>query len=176
MKPNEFVLTTFKWAYHANSKTSNLKYLSEIIHSNPVWLNKKEAEKLGIKDGSLVRVVSPVGHLVTKAFITNGINPKVIAISASVGRWAYGRVAQANPHMESPAKSNLHDNDIEENIWWRDKGVNPNDIIPVSIDPIGGGQAWFDTVVKIEPAHPEDKYGDVMVDNNKHMNIYKEKN
>lgn len=174
LKPNEFVLTTFKWAYHTNSRTSNLKYLSEIIHSNPVWLNKKEAIKLGIKDGGLVRVVSPVGHIVTKAFVTNGINPKVVAIGASVGRWAYGRVAQANLHMESPVKSNLHDNDIDDNLWWRDKGVNPNDIIPLSIDVIGGGQAWFDTVIKIESAHPEDKYGDVMVDNNKHMSIYKE--
>lgn len=173
LKPDEFVLTTFKWAYHTNSRTGNLKYLSEIIHSNPVWINKKEALRMGIKDGGLVRVTSPVGHLVTKAFVTNGINPKVVAISASFGRWAYGRVAKANPHAHPVVETKHEDLDIEDNLWWRDKGVNPNDIIPVSIDKVGGGQAWFDTVVRVEPAHPGDKYGDVKVDNNKHMALAK---
>ncbi|MBI5683196.1 MAG: hypothetical protein HZC45_08575 [Deltaproteobacteria bacterium] len=176
LKEGEFVLTTFKWAYHTNGRTSNLKYLSEIVHSNPVWLNKKEALKLGIKDGGLVRVISPVGYIVTKVFVTNGINTKTAAISASAGRWAYGRVAQANPYANPVVSAEMEDLDIDDNLWWRDKGVNPNDIIPVSVDPIGGGQAWFDTVVKIEPAQKGDKYGDVKVDNNKHVEIYKEKN
>lgn len=176
LKPDEVVLTTFKWAYHTNSRTSNLKYLSEIIHSNPVWINKKEAIRMGIKDGGLVRVISPVGYLVTKAFHTNGIHPKVVAISTSSGRWAYGRVARAEPEAHPISENKNQDLDIEDNLWWRDRGVNPNDIIPVSIDPIGGGQAWSDTVVKIELAQPGDRYGDVKVDNSKHINIYKNQN
>jgi len=174
LKEGEFILTTFKWAYHTVSRTSNLKYLSEIVHSNPVWINKKEALKLGIKDGALVRVVSEAGYLVTKAFVTNGINPKTVAISASGGRWAYGRVAQANPYANPILQGEIEDLDIDDNLWWRDRGVNPNDIIPLSIDPIGGGQAWFDTVVTVVPAQPGDRYGDVKVDNSKHVEIYKE--
>jgi hypothetical protein len=36
-------------------------------------------------------------------------------------------------------------------IWWEKEGngVHPNPIIPVASDPIGGGQAWMDTVVSI---------------------------
>ena len=32
------------------------------------------------------------------------------------------------------------------------------------MDPIGGSQGWYDTVVKVTKAGPEDKYGDVVVD------------
>jgi len=35
---------------------------------------------------------------------------------------------------------------------WKKYGVHPNAIIPNSSDPIGGGQRWMDTVVKVEKA------------------------
>lgn len=68
------------------SNTTNLKYLTEILHSNPLWINEEEAERLKIKEASLVRVTSPAGYLVTKAWLTQGIHKKVVAISTSVGR------------------------------------------------------------------------------------------
>jgi len=175
IKPNEFVLSTFKVAYQTLSLTSNLKYLSELWHSNPLWINKQTAVKLGIGDGELVRVISDVGYLVTKAWLTQGIHPQVLGISTSVGRTAYGRVAQANPDMRPsyPQQGQLEDPDINHNVWWRDGGTNPNDIIPVSIDPASGVQAWNDTVVTLVPAEAGDNYGDINVDNAKHYAIYK---
>ena len=173
MKEGEFVLTTFKVAYQTASITTNLKFITEIWHANPLWINKDKARKLGIEDGSLVRVTGGAGYLVTKAWLTNGIHPKVVGISTSVGRTAYGRVAQAAPHHGGNGRGKLHDPDIDHNLWWRDKGVNPNDIIPVSIDPLSGVQAWNDTVVRISPAEKGDSYGDVKADNEKHMAIYK---
>jgi thiosulfate reductase/polysulfide reductase chain A len=47
------------------------------------------------------------------------------------------------------------------NVWWDDRGVHPNAIIPVVADPIGGSQGWYDTVVKVTKARPNDKYGDI---------------
>ncbi|MDM8564577.1 molybdopterin-dependent oxidoreductase [Candidatus Halobeggiatoa sp. HSG11] len=175
LKESEFVLTTFKVAYQTLSLTSNLKYISEMYHSNPLWLNGNVAKKLGIRDDSLVRVTSEVGFLVTKAFLTQGIHPQVVGISTSVGRSAYGRVAQADPHAHMPfAKKEQEDPDIDDNLWWRDAGTNPNDIIPLAIDPASGVQTWNDTVVTISPAEAGDKYGDIKVDNAKHFAIYKQ--
>ena len=174
LKPNEFVLTTFKVAFHSLSMTSNLKYLSELWHSNPLWINKNVADMHGIEDGDLVRVTSEVGYMVTKAWLTMGIHPQSIGISTSVGRTAYGRVAEADPHAHATfADKSQEDPDIEHNLWWRDTGVNPNDIIPVGIDPDTGAQAWNDTVVTVSPAEAGDEYGNVNVDNAKHFAIYK---
>jgi len=174
IKDGEFVLSTFKVSYHSGSKTTNLKLLSEMWHSNPLWINKQVAKKLGIADGSLVRVTSEVGHLVTKAWITQGIHPQVVGISTSVGRTSYGRVALADPTaIATFAKEEQRDADLEGNLWWRDRGTNPNDIIPLSVDPVSGIQAWNDTIVSIAPAKDGDAYGDIRVDNVKHLAIYK---
>ncbi len=174
MQPHEFVLSTYKVAYQTLSMTSNLKYLSELWHSNPLWINKDVAMDLGIGDGELVRVSSEVGYMVTKAWLTQGIHPQVVGISTSVGRTAYGRVALADPGAHSSfAHEEQEDPDIDHNLWWRDAGTNPNDIIPVAIDPASGVQAWNDTVVTVSPAETGDKYGDIKVDNAKHFAIYK---
>ncbi|MBF0369027.1 MAG: molybdopterin-dependent oxidoreductase [Magnetococcales bacterium] len=172
----QFVLTTYKVAYHTLSMTSNLKLLSELWHSNPLWINKQTAKALGIGDGELVRVTSDVGYLVTRAWATQGIHPKVVGISTSVGRTAYGRVAKADSTAHEPfADPGQQDLDIDDNLWWRDGGVNPNDIIPLAIDPESGVQAWNDTVVAVAPAKPGDQYGEIKVDNEKHVAIYKKR-
>lgn len=170
----QFVLTTFKVAFHTGSMTTNLKYLAELGHANPLWINKEVAKELGIADGALVRVTSEVGYLVTKAWATHGIHPRVVGISTSVGRSAYGRVAQANLQKRgSHAKREQEDPDIQDNLWWRDLGTNPNEIIPLLLDAESGAQAWNDVVVAIAPAQPGDRYGDIRVDNAKHFAIYK---
>lgn len=174
MKENEFVLTTYKVAYHSLSLTTNMKYLAEMWHSNPLWLNKNVARKMGVRDGDLVRVISEAGYMVTKAWLTQGIHPQAIGISTSVGRTAYGRVAQADADkVESFAPETPEDLDIDDNLWWRDAGANPNDIIPIALDPASGLQAWNDTVVTVAKAAPGDRYGDVKVDNAKHIALYK---
>jgi thiosulfate reductase/polysulfide reductase chain A len=173
LKSNEFVFTTFKVAYHTLSLTANQKYLSELWHANPLWINRDTARKMGITDGGLVRVTSETGYLVTKAWLTAGIHPQAIGISTSVGRSAYGRVAQADPHAHASfAHEEQEDADIEHNLWWRDNGVNPNDIVPINLDPETGAQVWNDAVVTVSPAEPGDEYGDIEVDNTRHFEIY----
>lgn len=169
---DDLVLTTFKWNVHTQSRTQNLKLLSEIVHSNHAWINTKTAEKIGIKHMDLIRVTSPVGYLVTKAHVTEGINPKVIAISNTLGS-KFGRVATAKKDAGPGMWGDTPDPDLK-NIWWTEEGVNPNTIIPVSADPIGGSQGWYDTVVKVSPAKSGDKFGDVKVDNAKHFAFFKE--
>jgi hypothetical protein len=58
-------------------------------------------------------------------------------------------------------------------IFWSDGGVHQNITFPVHPDPISGMHCWHQKV-RIEPAKPEDKYGDIFVDTNKSMEVYRE--
>ena len=50
--------------------------------------------------------------------------------------------------------------------------MHQNLIFPVQPDPISGMQCWHQKV-KAEAARPEDSYGDVVVDSNKSMEVYR---
>ncbi|MEE8450203.1 MAG: molybdopterin dinucleotide binding domain-containing protein, partial [Thermodesulfobacteriota bacterium] len=143
MRPNELVLTTFKVNAQTHSRTQNCKLLSEIYHSNPAWIHPDTAKARGIKNGDKIRVKSPIGEIVIKARVTEGVHPKVIAISHHCGHWAYGRYASGKAVF--PDKK-------DEKPWWTDHGVHPNWIIPNSPDPVAGALRWMDTVVKVEKA------------------------
>lgn len=172
LKEGQMVMTTFKWNVHTQSRTANVKFLAEIVHKNPAWINTKTAGKLGIKDGGLIRVTSGIGHIVTKANVTESIHPDVIAIGTAAGHWSGGRFAQAGKAKKDEWARN-DDPDLKH-VWWSDKGVHPNPIIPVITDPIGGGQGWYDPVVAVEKARKGDKYGDVKASVEKAMEFYEE--
>jgi len=173
-KNDELVLVTYKVNVHTQSRTASLKYLAELYHKNPMWINPDTAAARGIKDGDLVRVTSPLGYVVTRAHVTEGIHPQVVAISTACGHSAYGRLAQLR-HREKSAEWALGgDPDITHNVWWDDKGVHPNPIIRLAIDPIGGSQGWYDTTVTVSKAEPGDKYGDTKVNMEVAMKDYDE--
>ncbi|MDH3975559.1 MAG: molybdopterin-dependent oxidoreductase [Deltaproteobacteria bacterium] len=172
MKDDDLILITFKWNVHVQSRTANQKWLAEIVHNNPVWINGATAAKKGIKTGDLVRVTSKIGYMVTKAYVTEGINPKVVAISHSFGHKEYGRLASMKL-KQKPQWSQSDDPDYKQ-VFWKDNGVHLNDIVPVSTDPIGGSQGWFDTVVSVEKAKPGDKYKDIKVDKDAARKAYEE--
>jgi anaerobic selenocysteine-containing dehydrogenase len=68
-KPEDMVLTTFKWAVHTQSRTPNVKLLSEIVHRNPAWINTATAKKLGINHGDLIRITTGVGYIVNSGAV-----------------------------------------------------------------------------------------------------------
>jgi len=171
LKGDEMILTTFKWNVHTQSRTPNVKWLTELVSENPAWINAGTARKLGIKNGDLIRITSSAGYMVTKARVTEGIHPRVVAVSNTFGT-RFGRYATANK-MSGPGMHGAADDPDIKNIWWKAEGVNPNDIIPAVADPIGGSQGWYDTVVKVTPAQAGDKVGDKKVDNAKHFEAFK---
>ena len=147
MRPDELILTTFKVPVHIHSRSANCKWLTEIYHDNPAWINPKTADVMGIKTGDKIRVMSKIGEIETKAFVMEGIVPGVVAISHHLGHWEYGRYASGK---KSPMKEGEDPDDKLR--WWKEYGVHPNWIIPNSPDPIGGQQRWMDTVVKVTKA------------------------
>jgi anaerobic selenocysteine-containing dehydrogenase len=141
---NQFHLVTFQWNVHSYSQTANCKWLMEIVYRNPLWINEESARRMSLGQGDRVRITSPLGSLVTPIFITQGIHPRVVALSDSVGRWNYGRVPKGKPFQSQDPETPL--------IWWgkNGTGVHPNPIIPFQQDPLGEGQGWMDTVIKVE--------------------------
>jgi len=144
MKSNELQLTTYKVNVHIHSRSANCKWLTEIYHDNPAWINSKTADALGIKTGDKIKVESKIGKIETKALVTESIVPGVVAISHHCGHWEYGRYASGK---KAPiAEGNDPDLKLK---WWTENGVHPNWIIPNSPEPVGGQQRWNDTVVKV---------------------------
>jgi len=152
-REEDLILTVFQPNVHTGSRTGNCMWLSEILHDNGVWLSAKTAEEHGIKEKDKVKITvqgisgKPVTKtIIARARLTEGINPRVIAMADGTGHWEYGRIARAE-NFDSDDPNTHH-------IWW-DKfgnGVNPRKIIQVKTDPVGGGQAWFDVIVQISKA------------------------
>jgi anaerobic selenocysteine-containing dehydrogenase len=147
MTADDLILTTYKVNVHIHSRSQNCKWLTEIYHDNPGWMNPETAAARGIADGDRIRVTSSVGEIEAEARVTPAVVPGVIAISFHCGHWEYGRYASGK---RSPTGTD-DDPDLER-IWWDSHGEHPNWVIPNTPDPINGQQRWMDTVVTVTKA------------------------
>ena len=162
MGADDLILTTFKVNAQTHSRTQNCKWLTEIYHENPAWINPKTAAQRKIKDGDLIKVRSAIGEITTKARVTESITPGVIAISFHCGHWAWGGYASGKSCKDN--YGHICEPDCHNKWWgkgtedrgpkmWRDgRGVHVNWIIPNVGDPIGGAMRYMDTVVKVSKA------------------------
>ena len=64
--------------------------LQEIHPSNAVVIHRKDALKLGIKNGDRVRLISPGGTVEGVSSVRSGIQPGVIGIEHGYGHWGLG--------------------------------------------------------------------------------------
>ena len=159
---------------------SPVKSLYEISHSNPLWIATPDASTLGIEMGDLVKVTTRIGHFITRAWVTEGLRPGVVAMSHHLGRWRLhedmgersasalvriarsgdGRYEMKQVHGVRPFQSADPDSG---RVWWSEVGVHQNLTFPVQPDPVSGMHCWHQKVT-VEKAGPDDRYGDVMVD------------
>ena len=149
MGADDLILTTYKVAVHSHSRTSHCKWLSEIRHDNPAWINGKTAAERGISNGDKITVTSALGSITTSAYVTEGIIPGIIAISNNNGRKFSGIYGSGK---SDPVSGGAASDPDAKNMWWKKHGTHPNTIIPNSSDPISGTQRWMDTVVKVAKA------------------------
>jgi anaerobic selenocysteine-containing dehydrogenase len=145
LKRQELILVKYKLNVNTLG-APNAKWLSEIFHTNPLWINPETARARGIKDGDLIKITSSKGSITSRAQLREGINPGVVAIASGVGHEGYGNVARAKKVKSKDPDTSL--------LWWGRKGngVNPNSIISLTMDPVGGGQAWMDTIITVTKA------------------------
>ncbi len=85
--PNEFdLLPNFRLPTLIHTR-SPVKWLYEISHNNPLWISTDDAAKLGIGPAISSRSGPAIGYFVTRAWVTEGIRPGVVAMSHHLGRW-----------------------------------------------------------------------------------------
>jgi anaerobic selenocysteine-containing dehydrogenase len=184
------LVPTFRLPALIHSRSANAKWLTEISNRNPIWMHTSDAKRLGVQTGDLVRVNTEIGYFVDKVWVTEAMKPGVVACSHHLGRWRRpqdrigNRWATNTVQLEKagngwkmrilsgvrPFESSDPDS---KRIFWSDGGVHQNITFPVHPDPISGMHCWHQKV-RIEKAHPEDHYGDIFVDTEKSMQVYRE--
>jgi len=191
LAPGEVVLlSTFRLPTQIHTRSANSKWLDEIAHTNPVWIHPDDAAPLVVGTGDLVRVETAIGYFVAKAWVTEGIRPGVVACSHHMGRWRLsgepggvgGMMATVDLELSddgwrmrrraSVAPYPSADPDTTR-IWWSDTGVHQNLTFPVHPDPISGMHCWHQAV-RVRPAQPGDRHGDIAVDTAKSRAVYAE--
>ncbi len=185
------LLPNFRLPTLIHTRSANCKWLYEISHSNPIWMNPDDALRIGVRTGELVRVETEIGWFIDKVWVTEGIKPGIIAMSHHLGRWRLqdsaggnrGTTALASLEEDGKGRHRLHmlegakawegpDPDTAR-IWWKDVGVHQNLTHAVQPDPVAGHHCWLQKVVDIRKARPDERHGDVYVDTEKSRELYR---
>lgn len=71
---------------HTHVSTQNNPLLNELMSENVLWINTREAQKLGIKNGQMVELSSSRGKDTIRAFVTDLIHPEAVFMLHGFGR------------------------------------------------------------------------------------------
>jgi anaerobic selenocysteine-containing dehydrogenase len=183
------LIPTFRVPIQIHTRSANAKWLDEIAHTNPLWMHTRDAARLGVVTGDLVRVETELGYFVLKAWVTEGIRPGVVACSHHMGRWKLDtqdqtgqRQLQATVSLDRAgqrwtmrrtrgvAPFSSSDPDTQR-VWWSDAGVHQNLTFAVHPDPVSGMHCWHQAV-RIVRAAPGDRHADIFVDTAKSRAAY----
>jgi len=154
-----FRLFTYKEIYGGQSRTiGNYWAQLDVASENWVLMNKVDADRLGLKNGDVVKLVSitnPGGTwrlpnsesipAAGKVKVIQGIRPGTVAASWHFGHWAYG------------ARNVVIDGQVIKGDPRRATGLCPNAVMLEDpalknvclTDPIGGSASFYDTRVKV---------------------------
>lgn len=130
VKPDadSFRLITGKQSYHTHAYTTNLPYLLQITkdyQSERLWINRKRANEMGIKEGDLVEVVSSEATSKVRVKLTDRIHPEAVYIPSPYGNFS--------PNLT-----------LANGV-----GFSYMDHVPYHIDPMGGTSMIHEVIVKI---------------------------
>ena len=112
---------------HTHVSTQNNPLLNELVSENKLWINTKEAAKLGIKEGQMVEVESSAGKQTLKAYVTDLIHPEAVFMLHGFGRKV--------PAQSRSFNKGASDTALQENIT----------------DMVGGSPALQHVHVKVRP-------------------------
>jgi anaerobic selenocysteine-containing dehydrogenase len=122
-----FVFVDHKSRLNREGRSANCTWYHEFKDLDPgdeVWddvakINPLDAQRMGIRSGDRIRLVSPVGRIECTAKLWEGVRPGTVAKCFGQGHWAYGRVA-AKEFGKVP------------------RGGNNNELIPAVYDRLSG--------------------------------------
>ncbi|WP_458700509.1 molybdopterin-dependent oxidoreductase [Sulfurospirillum sp. 1307] len=121
----KFRFVTGRHAQFTQSGTSNNKMLLDLVPTNYLWINKRIADRMGIKFGDEVEVASRVGKTTIKAYPTEKIAPDTLFFIHGFGNYS-------------------EDLTLAHNNGGRDAAI-----IEDHIEPMHGATCLHDTIVEI---------------------------
>ena len=157
---HDLSLITHRIISQTKSRTVADPWLSALLPENGILIHPGDAEKLGIRNGQLVRVVSatnatgeyPLGNgkskpMVGKVIVTQTVRPGVVSFPLGFGHWATGAAdVTIDGHVikgEPRRARGIHANAA----MWTDPHVKNT----CMFDPVGGSVSFYDTSVRLEP-------------------------
>jgi len=131
----DLVFVDYKSRLNREGRSANCSWYHEIKDVDPgdesgddvAKINPVDAERLGIKSGDRIRLISPTGQLECTAKLWEGTRPGTVAKCYGQGHWAYGKVA-AKEFGKVP------------------RGGSNNDVIPADYDRLSGSTAFYGVV------------------------------
>ncbi len=154
-------LITYKEVTGGQSRTQGAYWLQAVLPENFVYLNSRDASRMGLKNGDMVRLTSsslPSGkfdlgdgrtyEVKGKVRVIEGLRPGTVSVSWSYGHWAYGSndvVINGETVKGDPRRAR---GTVPNPVMWLDPVVG--DVCLT--DPIGGSASFYDTFVKVEKA------------------------
>jgi tetrathionate reductase subunit A len=109
-----FLLSSFK-SNLMSSMSIGVNRLRQVHPHNPVSINRQDGERLGIRNGDAVRIVTPGGAVTGLALLRDGIQPGAVGIEHGYGHTELGaraHVVDGKPMAHDPALAagvNLND-------------------------------------------------------------------
>lgn len=136
-----FAFIDYKSRLNREGRTANCSWYQEFKAVDPgderwddvIKINPADALKLKIKEGDTVRVSSPIGSIIVKARLWEGVRPGTVTKCFGQGHWAYGKIAAKDYHKRLP------------------RGGNNNEILPADYERLSGSSARHGyALVKVE--------------------------
>lgn len=153
-------LITHRTISQTKSRTVADPWLTPLMPENGLLLNPRDAERLGLRNGSLVRVISATNSagewdigpamrrpMIGKVVLTETIRPGVTSFALGFGNWATGAAdMEIDGYVirgEARRGRGLHANAA----MWVDPALKNT----CMLDPVGGSVSFYDTWVKLMP-------------------------
>lgn len=160
------IMTNWKARHLGTHRNIASPWLREIRSTNPVWMNPKDAERRGLKNGDAIEIRSDSYKVKGVVAVTEGIRPGVVGCSYNFGHFAYGsKPQQIDGNWTGAAKRYGHTSfefskPFQETRLYadrRDTGFSANDLLDIDaslennamFDPIGGAAAQLYTRVEV---------------------------
>jgi len=108
-----FLFIDHKSRLNREGRSANLTWMQEFKKNDcgdKSWgdvlkINPLDAEKLSLKTGDMVNIVSPVGSITAEVRLWEGVGPGTVAKAYGQGHWAYGQIA-AEQYGKTPRGGN----------------------------------------------------------------------
>ena len=156
----ELAMVTHRTISQTKSRTVANPWLTPLLPDNGILINPRDAERLGLRAGQLVKILSatnPAGRwdlgagkgkrMVGRIVFTQTMRPGVISFALGFGHWATGAESMVidgqSIQGEKRRAAGIHANAA----MWTDPTLKNT----CMFDPVGGSVSFYDTCVRLEP-------------------------